>query len=589
MTSQGPDDPPGGVAPATPPRSSSSGAIDPLIGQTLLERYEVLRRIGSGGMGAVYVGRQKTVGREVALKVLRSDLTTNEQVRERFRREAEIIGKLRHPNTIQLIDYGETADGLAVMVMELLVGQPLNDRLRDKGPLPLLDALNVGIDIASSLGEAHQAGMVHRDLKPANIFLVEVAGQTHAKVLDFGIARILDEEATRITSTGQVFGTPRYMSPEQALSTGEVDARSDLYSLGLILYECIVGQPPFVAQTSIQYLTAHSTKAAPRLRDHDPNAPEPLDQLIDACLAKSVDARPLSADAVLAALVAIRRMIESNGATHPFDLKLPSSSKSSGMNAGGATWADGSTPGQPAGDTALGRGSGGVEKTSGAARRSETLLRVGLGLAFAGLLGVGSLWLKHADSNEIVLLFDAGEAEVSFDAGSGALVAALDESDAGDGDSIEDAGAREARPDASALFADAEGRAEPESRDASENRHPGKTHKPRDTRVASQPGQNVVTGPAAMTLPTDDDGQSLLELARNCKESVLSGNARLKLGHCPGDCAIIVDEKCGGRTPASDIALSRGFHSVSVVCGTRVVLTAEKRFPDDEPVSLSCR
>src|SRR5688500_1152950 len=219
-------------------------------------------------MGSVYLGKQTTLQRSVALKVLRTDLVSNEQVRERFRREAEIIGKLRHPNTIQLIDYGETPEGLAVMVMELLVGQPLNERLKEKGPLKLAEALTVGMEIANSLAEAHLLGMVHRDLKPANIFLVEVAGQTHAKVLDFGIARILDEEATRLTSTGQVFGTPRYMSPEQAMSTGEVDSRSDLYSLGLIVYECIVGVPPFVAQTSIQYLSAHSTMTPPKLRDH---------------------------------------------------------------------------------------------------------------------------------------------------------------------------------------------------------------------------------------------------------------------------------------------------------------------------------
>src|SRR5262249_31683151 len=147
----------------------------PLIGRIVLERYEILRRLGSGGMGAVYAGRQKTVSREVALKILRPELIANENVRERFRREAEIIGKLRHPNTIQLIDYGESDDGLAIMVCELLIGQSLSDRLKQLGPLPMLDALQVGYEIAGSLAEAHGLGLVHRDLKPANIFLVEVA------------------------------------------------------------------------------------------------------------------------------------------------------------------------------------------------------------------------------------------------------------------------------------------------------------------------------------------------------------------------------------------------------------------------------
>src|SRR5262245_54111075 len=317
-----------------PRRSPGSVTMDPLIGSIVLDRYEIVRRIGSGGMGSVYIGRQKAVSRDVALKILRSDLMTNEHVKERFRREAEIIGKLRHPNTIQLIDYGETPEGLAVMVMELLVGQPLNERLKEKGPLPLADAITVGQEIAQSLAEAHLLGMVHRDLKPANIFLVEVAGQTHVKVLDFGIARILDEEATRLTSTGQVFGTPRYMSPEQALSTGEVDSRSDLYALGLIIYECIVGQPPFVAQTSIQYLSAHSTMTPPKLRDHYAEAPEVLENLIDACLAKGAEERPQTASEVAGFLAAIRRQVEGGAGMQPIDLKLPAARSSSKVLSG---------------------------------------------------------------------------------------------------------------------------------------------------------------------------------------------------------------------------------------------------------------
>ncbi|CAN0600223.1 unnamed protein product, partial [Laminaria digitata] len=164
-----------------------SRTVDPLIGRVRLERYEILRRIGSGGMGAVYMGRQPAVGREIALKVLRADLVNNEHVRQRFRREAEIIGRLNHPNTIQLIDYGETSDGLAVMVMELLVGQALNERLKTKGPLTVPEVIALGKQIAGSLSEAHLIGLVHRDLKPANVFLTEVGNQVHGKVLDFGI------------------------------------------------------------------------------------------------------------------------------------------------------------------------------------------------------------------------------------------------------------------------------------------------------------------------------------------------------------------------------------------------------------------
>ena len=179
--------PPGGGAASPPPSAggapkarSGSVTLDPLIGRVVLDRYEILRRIGSGGMGAVYVGKQMAVQREIALKVLRSDLVSNEHVRQRFRREAEIIAKLNHPNTIQLIDYGESPEGLAIMAMELLKGQALNERLKTKGPLSVAETIRLGEEVAGSLAEAHLLGLVHRDLKPANIFLTEVASGVHA-------------------------------------------------------------------------------------------------------------------------------------------------------------------------------------------------------------------------------------------------------------------------------------------------------------------------------------------------------------------------------------------------------------------------
>ena len=161
--------PSGGSNGPAKPRSPGSSTLDPLIGRVLLDRYEVLQRIGSGGMGAVYVGRQRAVDRRVALKVLRSDLLANDHVRQRFRREAEIMAKLKHPNTVQLIDYGETEDGLAVMVLELLEGKPLNDRLKE-GPLPPVECMNLGEEVPAALSETYCCGMVHLDLQPANIF-----------------------------------------------------------------------------------------------------------------------------------------------------------------------------------------------------------------------------------------------------------------------------------------------------------------------------------------------------------------------------------------------------------------------------------
>ena len=291
--------------------SYSGPPTDQLIGRILEGRYRVKRKLDAGGMGTVYVAEQLGLGREVALKILHNDLMNSEQVRKRFRREATIVSRLNHPNTIRLFEYFEIENGPAVMAMELLHGESLSDRLRSGRTLDVRQTLVLGEEIASSLDEAHLNGLVHRDLKPGNIFLVDLNGQPHAKVLDFGIARIVEEEATRLTADGQIFGTPRYMSPEQAYSTADVDSRADIYSLGLILFECVVGKPPFVAETSLQYLTAHSTMTPPKLRDVYPEAPESLEILIDDCLAKDSSLRPQSAEILKTRLQQIRMALES--------------------------------------------------------------------------------------------------------------------------------------------------------------------------------------------------------------------------------------------------------------------------------------
>lgn len=581
--------------------------MDPLIGQVVLGRYSVERRIGAGGMGSVYVGKQATVGRQVALKILRTDLMSNEHVRERFRREAEIIGKLRHPNTIQLIDYGETDDGLAVMVMELLVGSPLNDRLKESGPLPLVDALTVGIEVAQSLAEAHLLGLVHRDLKPANIFLVEVAGQRHAKVLDFGIARILDEEATRLTSTGQVFGTPRYMSPEQALSTGEVDSRSDIYSLGLIIYECIVGQPPFVAQTSIQYLSAHSTQPPPKLRQHAPDAPESLETLIDACLAKEPIERPQTAEEVVQALSAIRRSIEA-GSAEPLEIRRTASGT---IVAGGGTGATKTvlsgtkTEIRPKGNTETALGGPPGPKTAiddtkmlpprqeAEGRRGPALLGAVAAVVIAASAAGAYLLFRGPDDVITSVALDAtAEVRGARPDAAVAIIAHAAPHDAGalpvEVEVEVDAGtvAEEEVSDGGLVIAEGELDA---GTKPTKHRGKGKTKvkDPEPAIVGS--GKGVVTGPAAMVIATGEDETELVELARGCKASVLKGNAKLSVKGCGEGCAILVDEKCAGRTPASEVALGPGFHNVAVVCGASIELTTMKRFPADELTELRCR
>jgi serine/threonine protein kinase len=561
--------------------------MDPLIGRVLLDRYEVLRRIGSGGMGAVYVGRQLAVGREVALKILRADLMNNESVRERFRREAEIIGRLRHPNTIQLIDYGETVEGLAVMVMELLVGQALSDRLKQLGPMPVRDAIRVGFDIAQSLAEAHGLGLVHRDLKPANIFLVDVAGQTHAKVLDFGIARILDEESTRITSTGQVFGTPRYMSPEQGMASGEVDSRTDVYSLGLILFECLVGQPPFVAQTSIQYLSAHATLPAPHLSEHLPGAPRDLEQLIDACLVKDREHRVQTADAVAEALRRILLRVEANAEVIPASTRGPSNDpgldEPSSIEDLLPPRQEPTDPTMPPRRPPPRREPAPVAPVEEPPERRPLLLAGGAAAVLAGLVLVAALLLKPGPKVDPV---DVGiAASLAVDAGAAAAERPV--RDAGSAVALlvtgaPDAGAAEAtklQPDAGTETADA-----PDSGAAPRRRR-------RKTPPPDGPGgDGVITGPRGMIVPIAEDDSPAVAAAKTCKASkVSSGDAKLTLSRCPSKCAVLIDRTCAGQTPLKELGTTPGNKSIEVVCKGKLVVDSIARLRSGSTFELSCK
>jgi len=246
---------------------------DPLIGQHVLGRYEVTSLIGEGGMGRVYMAAQRvgTTTRKVAVKTLRAELGADPQVVKRFYREAETIVRLTHPNTIQFFDFGELPDRTLVIVMEYIEGGSLADALR-AGPLPAARSDAILAQVCGALYEAHQLGIVHRDLKPDNILLTDRGGRTDfVKVLDFGIAKISareDEnkpESTRLTQQGMMVGTPPYMSPEQ-FSGDQVDARSDIYSLGVIAYEMLTGRLPFDAKTPWEWASKHLTAEPAPLR-----------------------------------------------------------------------------------------------------------------------------------------------------------------------------------------------------------------------------------------------------------------------------------------------------------------------------------
>jgi serine/threonine protein kinase len=307
------------------------------LGSLLDGRYLISERIGFGGMGIVYRARQcqpnVSIERDVAIKVLTEEASTDEALVARFRNETRIISELHHPNTLRLFDFGHTSDGRPYFVTELLHGTSL-DTVLEEGALEPDQTVHVLRQIAESLAEAHAKGIVHRDLKPANVFIEKVEGQEVVKVLDFGIARSGQGmmEADAQTNPGKAFGTPAYMSPEQA--RGEtVDARSDLYSLGVIAYECLCGRRPFEAETTLALLVKHLHEEPMRLSEQaaSPLLPLELDALVMKLLEKEPARRPQTAVDVRKALSKLELVLTkvlSNGSLPTFGiLNVPRSAK----------------------------------------------------------------------------------------------------------------------------------------------------------------------------------------------------------------------------------------------------------------------
>jgi serine/threonine protein kinase len=287
---------------------TESPATDPNLGRVLAGQFRIDTLLGQGGMGMVYRGVQLSVNRAVAIKLITGSAPNQAELVQRFRREAEATARLSHPNTVRLFDFGVTDSQELYMVMELLTGSDLSVHLQEGQPLPLTEALQITRQVLQALSEAHALGVVHRDLKPGNVFLAHVhGGEIVAKVMDFGIAGIEQaRETPKLTMTGAVLGTPAYMSPEQAQGL-PVDARSDLYSLGVMLFEMLTGRPPFEADTVVSLLLAHVTKPPPRLADMRPSFPQLVaaQSVLDHLLAKSPDQRFPSAAAALEAIDAL--------------------------------------------------------------------------------------------------------------------------------------------------------------------------------------------------------------------------------------------------------------------------------------------
>ena len=221
-----------------------------LVGE-VLGSYRLTSELASGGMGTVYRAQHELLGREAAIKLLRPELSSNDVLVQRFFNEAKAATAIRHPGIIEVYDFGYTEDGRAYLVMEFLDGEPLGTRIQRRGRLTEVEAASIARGIASALKAAHAKGIIHRDLKPDNVFLVPDPDGTgdRVKVLDFGVAKLADPAPSNVrhTQTGALMGTPLYMAPEQARAAGTIDGRADLYSLGCIIYEMLVGKPPFVA------------------------------------------------------------------------------------------------------------------------------------------------------------------------------------------------------------------------------------------------------------------------------------------------------------------------------------------------------
>ena len=284
---------------------------DPLLNTVVDERFRVEELVGTGGMGAVYRGVQLSVQRSVAIKVLRPELVDREVMLERFFREAKVVSELTHPNIVRLVDFGQDEDlDLLYLVMELVDGTDLGDLL-ERGRLRTNMALEVVYQICGALTEPHARDIVHRDLKPENLIMMPISdGTLQIKVLDFGIARAL-EGGTKLTKTGMICGTPSYMSPEQAQNEA-LDGRTDLYALGVMLFEMLTGRPPYVGETSLQVLLNHIQKPVPRLSSLVPPGivADEVSDLVGQLMAKDPADRPESARRVRDRIDQLRKELD---------------------------------------------------------------------------------------------------------------------------------------------------------------------------------------------------------------------------------------------------------------------------------------
>ena len=299
------------------------------VPQLIAGRFRIERQIGTGGMGAVYLATHLDLERPVAVKIIRPEFASDADVSDRFLREARTMAKLRHPNAAMIFDAGNLPDGRHYIVMEFVEGETLSQALARQGRFSFTDAIDIATQICDVLEEAHRLGIIHRDLKPSNILL----GKRGVCVLDFGVAKVLASSAESTathasTGSGQLIGTPRYMSPEQCLGQ-RVGARSDLYSLGVLLYEMIAGRPPFIDPLQSALLVKQATAPAPPLPRLRQDIPRSLALAVHSLLAKRPEDRPRTA--AMAKMLLERSLLRPEGPVAPAD---PMSSMVAAADAG---------------------------------------------------------------------------------------------------------------------------------------------------------------------------------------------------------------------------------------------------------------
>jgi eukaryotic-like serine/threonine-protein kinase len=388
-----------------------SAAPDPFIGRVVGGRFKISALIARGGMGRVYRAEQSPLGRVCAVKVLNPSYAGEHdpEFHKRFFLEASIASKLTHPNTVTVFDYGRADDDFYYMAMEYLDGHTLHRAIRDAGHLPEERAVHIARQICRSLREAHAHGVIHRDLKPANIFLVEHGDEPdHVKVLDFGLVKNVADNGEDLTQTGMFMGSPKYMAPEQ-IRGDRVDARTDVYALGIILYEMLTGKVPFDRPTSVNILMAHVHEEPPPLRKTNPRitVSRALEETVAGCMAKDPERRLRSMGDVLEALKRVGGGVNATasiaiGVGADRNSVSPSSRSSPARARGGL-----SSPGLRAGDRPGGSAPGVPTIPTGGGSKGMLAMAMAGGVAVAGAIGYVAIRPSRSPSPEASMVAPA--------------------------------------------------------------------------------------------------------------------------------------------------------------------------------------